>query len=179
MARRKSGNVVDRHPTIVVLPLLLMTAIGVSIDAQRLIAAMSERGWSMVTATVAGAALGVVSVAFLFWSGRRLRRSDTDPHQMRSSATVRISQGVGAVWVIACFVAFLVTHPNPQFHTAEEWRLTTAAQTATLAYLLALALALTIGLFVTFVVLPVLIRRENSRRRRASARQQAAQLPLP
>ncbi|MEV4138925.1 hypothetical protein AB0J72_43020 [Dactylosporangium sp. NPDC049742] len=64
----------DRHPTIVVLPLLLMTAIWVSIDAQRLTAAMSERGRSMVTATVAGAALGVVSVAFLFWWGRRQHR---------------------------------------------------------------------------------------------------------
>jgi hypothetical protein len=165
-ARSSSGSFVDRHPTIMVLPLLVGVALWMYGDTRRLATAMSLLGWPMVAATVIGAAFGALSVTAVARWIASTRRAGTAGHDIRSSASGRWARRAVAVWLCGCFAAAVATHPR--FNTAEQWRLTTGLGAATVAYLLVLALALATVLVGIFIVLPVLIRKENADRRQAA-----------
>jgi hypothetical protein len=156
---------------VTALPVLLLMGLSVDIDVHRLIVAVSTFGWPIVTATVVGAVLGVLSVGLIAWWITSTRRASRAGRYDRSSAANRWRRWAATAWVAACFTAALATHFPPRFHTAEQWQLTDRASAAAAAYLLVLVLTLTAAVIGIFIVTPVAIRWENAVRRRESARE--------
>jgi MFS family permease len=169
-ARVPSGNVVERHPVVAGLLLLLFLGLWVDTDVRRLVAAVSRFGWQIGTAAVAGAALGVASVGLIAWWIIATTRADRARRYDRSCPANRWRRGAAAAWVVACLAAVLATHYPPRFHTAEQWQLTNWVGVAAVAYLLVPVLALMVVVIVILVVMPMMIKWENAVRRRKAVR---------